>query len=97
MVVGSSLFAGLSIGIALFVAIQSLGGVSGANFNPAVSVALGCVQALNGPGMAWQQVGLYSLSQVCGGITAAIVSALTFGKSAALAVSPGASAFEEKR
>ena len=34
-------------------------------------------------------MGLYALAQVCGGLTAAIAAALTFGKSAALAVSPG--------
>lgn len=39
---GSPLFGGFSIGTVLFVMIQSFGKVSGGNFNPAVSVALGC-------------------------------------------------------
>lgn len=41
----------------LEVSIQALGGISGGNFNPAVSVALGCLQSLKGPGMDWKQVG----------------------------------------
>ena len=36
---------------------QALGGISGGNFNPAVSVALGCVNSMKGPGMDWKQAG----------------------------------------
>lgn len=89
VLVGSPLFAGLSIGTVLFVAIQSLGGISGGNFNPAVSFALGCVQALAGPGMDWKQVGMYSLFQTAGGIVAGLAASLLFGKSAALEVTTG--------
>lgn len=93
--VGSPLFAGLSIGTVLFVAIQvgspvtciillkysrnpqfgetaarttpqALGGISGGNFNPAVSVALGCVNSLKGPGMEWKQVAAYCVVQAGG-------------------------------
>lgn len=59
VLVGNAVFAGLSIGAVLFVSIQALGGVSGANFNPAVSVALGCLNSLHGPGMPWNMVGIY--------------------------------------
>ncbi|CAJ1449664.1 unnamed protein product [Effrenium voratum] len=83
---GSSTFAGLSIGAVLFVAIQAMGKVSGANFNPAVSVALGCTQALGGPGMAWLMVGIYCASQVAGGICAAALARAICGKAAPLAV-----------
>eukprot|EP00435_Cladocopium_sp_Y103_P055282 s943_g18.t1 len=89
VVVGSPLFAGLSIGTVLFVAIQALGGISGANFNPAVSVALGCVNSMKGPGMDWKQVGMYCIVQICGGVTAAVIAAVMFGKSASLEVSSG--------
>lgn len=61
VLVGSPIFAGLSIGTVLFVAIQALGGISGGNFNPAVSVSLGCVNSLGGPGMPWKQVGSLEL------------------------------------
>jgi len=89
VVVGSPLFAGLSIGTVLFVAIQALGGISGGNFNPAVSVALGCVNSLKGPGMEWKQVAAYCVVQICGGVTAAILAAVLFGKSASLEVTAG--------
>mmetsp|Transcript_77067 Transcript_77067/g.121264 ORF Transcript_77067/g.121264 Transcript_77067/m.121264 type:complete len:455 (-) Transcript_77067:115-1479(-) len=89
VVVGSPTFAGLSIGTVLFVAIQALGGISGGNFNPAVSVALGCVNSMKGPGMDWKQVGMYCISQICGGVTAAVIAAGMFGKSASLEVSRG--------
>lgn len=51
----------------LEVSIQALGGISGGNFNPAVSVALGCLQSLKGPGMDWKQVGHWNM-EVLGGI-----------------------------
>ncbi|CAK9092528.1 D-xylose-proton symporter-like 3 [Durusdinium trenchii] len=87
--VGSPLFAGLSIGTVLFVAIQALGGISGGNFNPAVSVSLGCVSAFGGPGMPWKQVGIYCLTQIVGGTVAALTASLMFGKSASLEVTSG--------
>jgi len=86
---GDSVFAGLSIGAVLFVSIQALGGISGGNFNPAVSVALGCLQSLKGPGMDWKQVGIYSVVQILGGLLAALSAVTIFGKSANLAVTPG--------
>jgi len=89
VVVGSPVFAGLSIGTVLFVAIQALGGISGGNFNPAVSVALGCVNSMKGPGMDWKQVGMYCVVQICGGVTAAAVAAVLFSKSASLEVAGG--------
>ncbi len=45
---------------------QALGGISGGNFNPAVSVALGCVNSMKGPGMDWKQVGAYCVVQAGG-------------------------------
>lgn len=55
----------------LMVAIYSLGGISGANFNPAVSVTLGIVRSLGGPGLEWPIVGIYCLVQIVAGIAAA--------------------------
>lgn len=89
VLVGSPLFAGLSIGTVLFVVIQALGGISGGNFNPAVSVALGCVKSLNGPGMDWKEVGIYCAAQIAAGVAAAVTAAIMLGKSASVEVSKG--------
>ena len=69
---GSPIWAGVSIAFVLMVCIYALGGISGANFNPAVSVTLGISRALGGPGLDWKTVGIYSGVQCAGGITAAV-------------------------
>jgi len=61
----SGIWAGTSIACVLMVAIFAFGGVSGANFNPAVSVALG----ING-NLPWAEVGMYSVTQLLAGIIA---------------------------
>merc|ERR1719443_2587127 len=50
------------------VSIYALGGISGANFNPAVSLALG----LSGEKLPWKDVAIYSLVQIAGGICAGL-------------------------
>jgi len=69
---GSPVWAVTSIACTLMVSIYALGGVSGANFNPAVSLALGIAKKLE-----WKDVGLYMLCQVAGGICAGLVYGLT--------------------
>mmetsp|Transcript_64680 Transcript_64680/g.151616 ORF Transcript_64680/g.151616 Transcript_64680/m.151616 type:complete len:457 (+) Transcript_64680:99-1469(+) len=86
---GSPLFGGFSIGTVLFVMIQSFGKVSGGNFNPAVSVALGCTKTLGGPGMEWGQVVIYCVVQIVAGIIAALASTILCGKSFPVAATPG--------
>eukprot|EP00933_Yihiella_yeosuensis_P026281 TRINITY_DN2039_c1_g1_i1.p1 TRINITY_DN2039_c1_g1~~TRINITY_DN2039_c1_g1_i1.p1 ORF type:complete len:458 (+),score=88.67 TRINITY_DN2039_c1_g1_i1:135-1508(+) len=86
---GSGVWAGVSIACVLMVCIYALGGVSGANFNPAVSVALGVTQSWKGPGLDWKTVGVYSLIQMCGGITAAFAYALLFNRTFNLAPAMG--------
>lgn len=71
---GNMVWAGVSIGCMLMVAVYALGGISGGNFNPAVSVSLGVVQSLGGKGMDWATVGIYCIVQIIGGIAAAIAS-----------------------
>merc|ERR1719160_2060525 len=51
----------------LMVSIYALGGVSGANFNPAVSLALGMSEK-----MPWKEVGIYAATQICAGICAGL-------------------------
>merc|ERR1719223_677045 len=65
------------------VSIYALGGVSGANFNPAVSVALG----LSGK-LEWKDVGIYSVVQIIAGICAGLSYGALFFKVFNLA--PGA-------
>merc|ERR1719238_707667 len=68
------------------VSIYALGGVSGANFNPAVSVALGLSDKMEG---GWTQVGIYCVVQIIAGIVAALSYGALFFKVFNLAPSPG--------
>jgi len=72
---GSSTWAVLSIASSLMVAIFALASVSGANFNPAVSLAL----FLNGS-MTASEMAMYMVSQLAGGITAALCATAAFGE-----------------
>lgn len=69
---GSPVWAVTSIACTLMVSIYALGGVSGANFNPAVSLALGIAKKLE-----WKDVGIYIICQLAGGICAGLVYGLT--------------------
>ena len=57
---GSATWAGVSIAFVLMVCIYALGGISGANFNPAVSVTLGISRAMGGPGLDWKTVVIFA-------------------------------------
>jgi len=72
---GSPVWAATSIACVLMVSIYALGGVSGANFNPAVSVALG----LSGK-LEWKDVGIYSVVQIIAGICAGLSYGALFFK-----------------
>merc|ERR1719231_2097416 len=80
----SPVWGGTSIGCVLMVAIYALGGVSGANFNPAVSLALGISNKLE-----WKEVGIYMAVQVVAGICAALSYGALFMKVFNLAPQPG--------
>jgi len=83
-------WAGVSIACVLMVAIYALGKVSGGNFNPAVSVALGISHAMGAPnGMDWQKVGIYCVVQILAGIVAAFSYAILFWNAFNLAPSKG--------
>jgi len=69
---GSPVWAVTSIACTLMVSIYALGGVSGANFNPAVSLCLGIAKKLE-----WKDVGIYMGCQIAGGICAGLVYGLT--------------------
>jgi len=77
--------AALSIGASLMVMIYALGGVSGANFNPAVTTCL----ALTGK-LPMSDVAPYMLSQIAGGLAAAFTYFSVVG--AAVPLGPGTKA-----
>jgi len=68
-------WAGVSIACVLMVSIYALAPVSGANFNPAVSMALGFARK-----MGWAQVTGYCVAQIIGGIVAGAAYAALFGE-----------------
>jgi len=86
-------WAGVSIACVLMVAIYALGGISGANFNPAVSVALGISKSLKGPGLEWKTVGAYCFFQILAGIVAAFSYAILFWNAFNLGPSKGFGTF----
>lgn len=72
-------YAGFAIGSVLFIVIMGLGGISGANFNPAVSVTLGITKSMGGPGMEWKDVVMYCIAQVTAGLAAVLNSTHMLG------------------
>jgi aquaporin Z len=87
-VLSGGAWAGVSIACVLMVAIFSFGAISGANFNPAVSVALSIVDSelLQG----WVKTSTYAVVQIVAGITAGFCYRGLFGNSFNLAPAPGA-------
>eukprot|EP00933_Yihiella_yeosuensis_P064566 TRINITY_DN679_c0_g4_i1.p1 TRINITY_DN679_c0_g4~~TRINITY_DN679_c0_g4_i1.p1 ORF type:complete len:456 (+),score=106.14 TRINITY_DN679_c0_g4_i1:111-1478(+) len=77
---GSGLWAAVSIAFVLAVSIYAMGGISGANFNPAVSAALAMCKSLGGPGIDWGTAAIYSVTQIAAGATAGLCYYMLFGK-----------------
>jgi len=77
----TAVWAGVSIASVLMVCIYAFGGISGANFNPAVSVTLGITKYMGGPGMDWNTVGIYCAVQLAAGISAGVSYLALFGHS----------------
>ena len=61
---GNSYF-GLAIGITVMAGAIAVGGISGAHFNPAVSIGDALVN-----GVVWMKIGLYVLVQLAAGLAA---------------------------
>jgi aquaporin Z len=79
----SGAFVALSIAAALMTGIYALGTVSGAHFNPAVTVAVALTKNQD-----WDMSLYYILVQLLGGAAAAVTSSMMFGK--AFNLEPGA-------
>jgi len=91
----TAVWTGVSIASVLMVAIYAFGGISGGNFNPAVSVAIGMVKNMGGPtDMEWKQVGIYCVVQIVAGIAAGMCYLALFGSSFNLGPSKGFGAME---
>merc|ERR1719330_1013817 len=86
---GNAVWGGVSIASVLMVAIYSLGGISGANFNPAVSVALGFSKLMKGPGMVGRDVCMFIVVQVLSGCFASFCYYRLYGDSFNLSPADG--------
>jgi glycerol uptake facilitator protein len=71
---GDLLPVALAFALILAVGIYALGGVSGAHFNPAVTLALAAVRRFS-----WKEVPVYWIAQILGGIAGAFVLMAIFG------------------
>jgi aquaporin Z len=92
----TAVWTGVSIACVLMVVIYAFGGISGGHFNPAVSVAIGLASHMGSTvaDMEWQQVGIYCIVQIVGGITAGMCYLALFGFSFSLGPSRGFGAME---
>jgi len=86
---GNAVWGGVSIASVLMVAIYALGGISGANFNPAVSLALYLAEAMGGSGIDVATMGMYMGVQIVAGICAAFAYSGLFMDTFGLAPAPG--------
>jgi len=70
VLVKDAVWGGISIGSVLMVSVYALGGISGANFNPAVTFALALVEFIGGPvkGFLFKKLFMYWGAQIAGGI-----------------------------
>lgn len=72
---GNPVWGGVSIGCSLVVSTYSLEAVSGAHFNPAVSLALGLAGKMEA---GWKQVGVYCALQTVAGMVASLFYTVMF-------------------
>lgn len=87
---GQAVWGGVSIACVLMVAIYALGGISGANFNPAVTATLAMVNSMGGPGgMDGSTAGQYIATQLVAGLCAAFSYSALWGTSFNLAPAKG--------
>jgi len=68
-------FYGLAIGFTVTAMAYTLGGISGGAFNPAVAIGITLAEMA-----VWGDIWIYLLGTVAGGVLAAIVFGITYGK-----------------
>ncbi|HEY7357332.1 MAG TPA: MIP/aquaporin family protein [Ktedonobacterales bacterium] len=85
---GGLVLVALAHGLALLVAVYTIGKISGAHVNPAVSIALASVGKL-----AWVDAIYYIVSQLIGATLGALGVLVVFGRAQALAAGVGATTF----
>jgi len=68
-------FYGLAIGFTVTAMTYTLGGISGGAFNPAVAIGITLAEMAT-----WGDIWIYLLGTVAGGVLAAIVFGITYGK-----------------
>src|SRR5437660_4441037 len=81
---------GLAFAIAITVMVNSVGNISGCHINPAVTIAMAVSRR-----MSWREAGAYLLAQFVGSLLGALVIALAYGASTAVATGFGANNFNE--
>lgn len=81
---GSPVWAATSIACVLMATVYAFGSISGANFNPAVSLSLG----LSGK-LAWSEVGVYTAVQLVAGGLAGVAYKITLDDAFALGPATG--------
>lgn len=74
----TAIWGATSIAASLMVGIYALGGVSGAHFNPAVTLSILLTNKMPG---GWQEAGVYMAVQVLGAISAGLTYLAIFGES----------------
>mmetsp|Transcript_1302 Transcript_1302/g.3445 ORF Transcript_1302/g.3445 Transcript_1302/m.3445 type:complete len:454 (-) Transcript_1302:62-1423(-) len=75
---GNKVWGSTSIACSLMVGVYALGGISGANFNPAVSASLAISKAMKGPGLDLKEAGTYCIVQILAGVVAAFAYTFMF-------------------
>jgi aquaporin Z len=86
---GNATWGGVSIACVLMVAIYALASVSGANFNPAVSLTLGITKTMGAGGLEWTEVAIYMVTQIVAGVAASFSYFGLFGETFNLSPAKG--------
>lgn len=77
---GNVFYTALAFGLAVIMMAHSIGAVSGANLNPAVTLGLAISKRIS-----WKDFGFYAVAQTLGALVASGLLALLFGSTTALA------------
>lgn len=77
---GHAALSGVSLAVVLTILTYALAGISGANFNPAVTTALYVSRRLGGPGVDSQTAGMYIITQLVAGICCGLCVAKLFSE-----------------